>query len=306
MKNLFLIDSNSLIHRCFHALPPLHSPKGEPVNALYGMANILTRIILGEAPDYVAALFDRPEPTFRKQKVESYKAHRPKAPDELVSQIISAHNLFEEFGISLFEEPGWEADDLIATLARKFGSTEGLRVVIMTGDLDTLQLVLGDKVVVRTFKKGITETMTYNEDAVVLRYGLSPREMKDYKCLVGDSSDNIRGVEGVGPKTAVKILQKYGSVREALKNAKNDPILKKIEGQEDVLTLNEELVSLKSFDKLSQIDLEDLSVRFSKEKVINYASKMGFKSLERRISGIGDSERAKEKEKPKNSQGSFF
>src|SRR3989344_1209652 len=149
-KRIFLIDANSLVHRAFHALPPLTSPSGAPVQALYGVASILLRLWKDEHPRYTAAFFDRPEPTFRKEKYAAYKAHRAKAPDELVAQIIEAHRLFEAFGIPVYEAPGWEADDLLAAAAGKFKHV--LQAVILTGDLDTLQLVEDSRVIVWALK----------------------------------------------------------------------------------------------------------------------------------------------------------
>ncbi|KKS82747.1 MAG: polymerase protein [Candidatus Wolfebacteria bacterium GW2011_GWC1_43_10] len=207
MKTLLLIDANSLIHRCFHALPPLSNKKGEPTGALYGVANILLKIIQSKKPDFAAALFDRPEPTFRKQRFADYKIHRPPTPDELAPQLAGAHKLFESFSIKTLEAPGYEADDLIGTLAQKFRNDA--RILILTGDLDSLQLVENGRVIVETFKKGISQTARYDEEAVEERYGIRPPQMIDYKALVGDASDNIPGVPGVGPKTASAILKKY-------------------------------------------------------------------------------------------------
>src|ERR1700729_1899988 len=147
MKKLLLIDANSIIHRSFHALPPFTAPDGRPTGALYGIASILLKLFREERPDYAAALFDRPEPTFRDKIYKEYKAQRPPAANELVSQIIEARNLFEAFGVTVFEKAGYEADDLIATLAEKFKnqkdlkSGEDVQVVILTGDRDTLQMV---------------------------------------------------------------------------------------------------------------------------------------------------------------------
>ncbi len=208
MKKLFLIDANSIIHRSFHALPPFTTPEGKPSGAIYGIASILLKLWRDERPDYAAALFDRPEPTFRDEKYAEYKAQRPPAAEELVAQIIEAHKLFEAFGIKTFEKPGYEADDLIATLAEKFKTLPDVQVVILTGDRDTLQMVEGDKLVVQTFNKGVSDTTIYNEAAVIEKYGIAPKQMVDYKALVGDSSDNIKGVPGVGPKTALELIKK--------------------------------------------------------------------------------------------------
>jgi len=236
MKTLLLIDANSIIHRSFHALPPFTTPDGRPSGALYGIASILLKLWREERPEYAAALFDRPEPTFRDKIYAEYKAQRPPTADELISQIIEAHKLFGAFGIKTFEKPGFEADDLIATLAEKFGGKEGnggddLRVEILTGDRDTLQLVRDEKIVVRTFNKGVSDTSIYDEKAVIEKYGLAPAQLVDYKSLVGDPSDNIKGVPGVGPKTATELLKKFGSVEEIYKHLPDDPKLEKRFGQ---------------------------------------------------------------------------
>ena len=158
MKTLLLIDANSIIHRSFHALPPFTAPDGRPTGALYGLSSIMLKLWREEKPDYAAALFDRPEPTFREEKYKEYKAQRPPAPDALISQIIEAHNLFGKFSIKTLEAPGFEADDLIATLAEKFSREPDTQIVILTGDKDTLQLVRGDKIVVRPFQKYLCDT----------------------------------------------------------------------------------------------------------------------------------------------------
>src|SRR3989344_3386098 len=134
METLLLIDANALIHRSFHALPPLTTPQGEPIQALFGLSRILLKLFREDPQaggfEYIAALFDRPEPTFRKQKYTEYKAQRPKSPDELISQIIKAHEVFEKFGVKTYEIPGFEADDLIGTLAYRFNKNKDVRVVI--------------------------------------------------------------------------------------------------------------------------------------------------------------------------------
>ena len=287
MKTLLLIDANSLIHRAFHALPPLTGPEGQATQALYGLASVLLKIWRDDKPDYVAALFDRPEPTFRKEKFEAYKAHRPKAPNELVSQIIEAHTLFEKFGIKTLEKPGFEADDLIATLATKFSDKEkDLQVVILTGDLDTLQIVRGDKLVVRTFKKGISETMTYNEEAVRERYGLEPKQLTDYKALVGDQSDNVPGVSGVGEKTATSLLQKYGTLEGIYKNLDAEPKLgKKLVGTEKEAEFSKSLVALEKNAPVGMEEVDDLKVVENGKDLEKYFQSLGFQSLIKRLEG---------------------
>lgn len=288
MKKLLLIDANALVHRAFHALPPLTTKGGKPAGALYGLANIMLKIFRDNPPQYAAALFDRPEPTFRKEIFNEYKIHRPKAPDELISQIIEAHNLFDAFGVKTYEAPGFEADDLIGTAAKKFKSEEDLQIVILTGDLDTLQIVDDDKVVVETLKKGISETIIYNADAVRQRFQISPLQITDYKGLVGDASDNIPGIKGVGPKTAAEIINKYGNLENFFQTlekggVENEKYQKFLEHKKDAL-FSKHLATL-HFE--APFDVEKISeVKFSgidAEKVVNYFKKLGFQSLIKRI-----------------------
>lgn len=292
MKTLLLIDANSIIHRAFHALPPLSAPDGRPSSALYGLASVLLKIFREDKPEYVAACFDRPEPTFREEKYKEYKAHRPPTPPELISQLIEAPELFHKFGVKTFEEPGMEADDLIAVFVKKFGSGSGvgvsgasdLKVVILTGDLDTLQLVRDDKVVVRTFKKGVSETQTYNAEKVRERYGLSPEQMIDYKALVGDPSDNIRGVRGVGPKTAQAILSEAGSLENFFKEPNKYPKFKdKILPLRREIELNRELVALRSEDGSGIKSIADLAPAFDAGRLTAYFRELGFETLIKRL-----------------------
>ena len=285
MKNLILIDANSLIHRCFHALPPLTGPNNQPAGALYGLSSVLIKILREQKPDYIAAFFDRPEPTFRKEIFNDYKIHRPKAPDELISQIIEARNLVEAFGIKFFEAPGFEADDLIGSAAEKFKTEPDLKIIILTGDLDSLQLVEKDRVVAETFKKGISETIIYNEEAVKERYGgLLPSQIADYKGLVGDPSDNIPGVMGIGPKTAAPLIKNYGSLENFLGKGDAEKNYEKIVKSKDIALLSKKLSIIKRDAPLSIDNLSKLKYDGPLKEVIeNYFEKLGFKSLIKRI-----------------------
>lgn len=285
MKTLLLIDANSLIHRCFHALPPFTNKADKPTGALYGLASILLKILREQKFDFIAGLFDRPEPTFRKEMFDDYKMHRPKAPDELVSQIIEAHRLFESFRIKTFEIPGLEADDLIGTLTEKFKNIPDLRIIIFTGDLDALQLIEdgNKKIVVETFKKGVSETIIYNENAVKERYGIKPSQMIDYKGLVGDASDNIPGVPGIGPKTAALLLNKYGNLDEILEKSGEEKSYKKIFEFQGQALLSRKLATIRR-DAPLEIDINELNYSvLPKDGVISYFEEMGFKSLINRI-----------------------
>jgi DNA polymerase-1 len=292
MKKLLLIDANSIIHRSFHALPPFTTPEGKPSGAIYGIASILLKLWRDERPDYAAALFDRPEPTFRDEKYAEYKAQRPPAPDELISQIIEAHKLFEAFGIRTFEKPRYEADDLIATLAERFKTLPDVQVVILTGDRDTLQMVEGEKLVVQTFNKGVSDTTIYNEVAVIEKYGIMPKQMVDYKALVGDSSDNIKGVPGVGPKTALELIKRFGTVNEMYKKLDNatsndDAEIKKLRERfgafKKEAELSEMLVTLERHAPIEIPPIDDLVPASDTDAAAKYFEKMGFATLLKRL-----------------------
>lgn len=213
-KRLIIIDSNALLHRAFHALPPLTNKKGEATGAVYGFLLILFKAIKDLNANYIVACFDLPQPTFRHEKFKEYKAQRPKTPDGIVSQIPIAKEVLKSLKIPVFTKEGFEADDLIATIAIK---AEEIRqpadeIYILSGDLDNLQLVNG-KIKVYTLGKGIKDTVVYDEDRVISRFGVRPEQMIDFKALSGDPADNIPGVPGIGKKTATELIQKFSSVK---------------------------------------------------------------------------------------------
>ncbi|MBN2197867.1 hypothetical protein JW698_01565 [Candidatus Wolfebacteria bacterium] len=288
MKKLILIDANSLIHRCFHALPPLSGPNNQPSGALYGLSSILIKIIKEQKPDYLTAFFDRPEPTFRKEMFNDYKIHRPKAPNELISQIIEAHNLFDSFEIKTFEIPSFEADDLIGAAVEKLKSSLDLKIIILTGDLDILQLVENKKVLVETLKKGISETITYDEEAVKKRYeGLKPKQIPDFKGLVGDASDNIPGVPGIGPKTAIPLIKEYKTLENYFNEGQLDKNYIKIDNFKEQALLSKKLAIIERQAPLEIKNLSELKYENPpKANLISYFEKLGFKTLINRIEKI--------------------
>lgn len=287
MKNLLLIDANSLIHRAFHALPPLTTPDGQPIGAIYGLAGTLLKILGSNPPDYIAACFDRPEPTFRKEMFSDYKAHRPATAEELISQIVKARELFEKFNIPIFEKSGYEADDLIGSLVNIFKNQPDLKITILTGDLDTLQLITNDRIIVQTFKKGVNDIIVYNEKAVIERYGFKPKHLPDYKGLAGDSSDNIPGVKGVGPKTAAKILSQYKTLEnffQKLEKEPKNPLRSKFLPFKEIALFSKKLATIDASIPLATT-LEKLKYSgLPEEKLIKYFSELGFQSLINRLS----------------------
>ncbi|WP_162005320.1 DNA polymerase I [Dictyobacter vulcani] len=216
-KKLILIDGHAIIHRAFHAVPEdLSTSAGEPVNATFGFTSMLMKALLEEKPDYIAVTFDRPSPTFRHKEYSLYKAHRPALPDNMKPQFARIREVVESFGIAIYEKDGFEADDVLGTLSVQ-GRKLGVDTVIYTGDMDTLQLV-NDQVTVKVAKRGITEVTDYDEHEVKVRYGFEPKILPDFKGLVGDKSDNIPGVPGVGEKTASRLLGEYGDLEGILAN----------------------------------------------------------------------------------------
>ncbi len=289
-KLAILIDANSLIHRCFHALPPFTGPGGAPTGALYGVSNIMLKVLREQKPDYIAAFFDRPEPTFRKEMFDNYKIQRPKAPDELISQIIEAHNLFTAFGVKTYEAPGYEADDLIGVGAKQLKLIADMKVKILTSDSDILQLVEGDKIVVESPQKGISEMKIYDSAAVEEKYeGLGPSQIPDFKGLVGDASDNIPGVQGIGPKTAIPIIKKYDSLENFLEKGQEEKVYQKIYEQKDQALLSKSLATINYEAPLEIENIEEIKFGgLPKESVLTYFEKFGFKSLIKRLSENGN------------------
>lgn len=216
-KKVILIDGNSLLYRAFFALPHFSTLANQPTNAVYGFTMMLLRLIEEEKPDIILVAFDAPVKTFRHIEFEDYKAHRKPTPEELSSQAPLARKMVEAFHIPMLEVPGFEADDVIGTLSCK-AAAEDYDVLIVTGDMDELQLIGGKVKVMRTVK-GVTETKIFDEKDVQEHYGLRPEQVPDYKALTGDASDNIPGVPGIGPKTAVKLLEEYGAIENLLEHA---------------------------------------------------------------------------------------
>ncbi len=222
MSRLVLLDSHAVIHRAYHALPDFSSSKGEPTGALYGLTTMLLKIAETLKPDYLVAARDLSGATHRHELFEAYKATRVKAEDELVAQLEAAPKVFEAFGIPLYQHPGFEADDVVGTIVRKVSVRRDIETIIASGDLDTLQLV-SDRVRVFTLRKGMNDTVLYDEEAVLERYGFPPERVIDYKALRGDPSDNIPGIKGIGEKTATELIKEFGSLEDIYRALEKDP-----------------------------------------------------------------------------------
>ncbi|OIO48547.1 MAG: hypothetical protein AUJ32_00385 [Parcubacteria group bacterium CG1_02_40_82] len=294
-KTIVLVDSHALIHRAFHALPTLTTKKGERVNAVYGFVSILLKVLKELKPDYLVATFDLPGPTFRHKEFEAYKATRVKAPDELYQQIDRVKEILKAFDIPIFEKAGYEADDIIGSLVQKVKNKKSkVKSIIVTGDLDTLQLV-DDKVNVYTLKKGIGDTIVYDEKAVEERYGLKPEQMPDFKGLKGDSSDNIPGVPGIGEKTAVELLKEFGTIENLYERLEKSPGQIKNKKTADKLLENKDqaffskyLATIKK-DIVLELDWEKLKFKqYDFKKVSKLFGELEFFSLINRLPKLDD------------------
>ena len=287
MKRIIIIDSNSVIHRAFHALPPLENKKGEIVNAVYGFITFLFKAIRELDPDYVASCFDVSKHTFRSELFKAYKAKREKAPDELYEQIPKVKEVLKVFNIPVFEKKGFEGDDLIGTIAKK--ENGNLEKIILSGDLDNLQLI--DKNV-RVFFLGrkVSALNIFDVRKVEEKYGILPDQIIDLKALKGDSADNIPGVAGIGIKTATMLLKKYESLENVYKNIDliKGKVKEKLVKEKEMAFLSKELATIKT-DVLFDFDLEECKWDdFNKEEVIKLFEELGFKSLIPKIPGEKD------------------
>ena len=301
---LMVIDGNALVHRSFHALPSTMMTKnGEVVNAVYGFAGFLIKAIRELRPEYVVLTMDRKEPTFRHKKFKAYKAKRVKAPQELYDQIPLVKELATAFDIPIFEKASFEADDLIGTIVNNVDGQ--VEKIILPGDMDTLQLV-NEHTKVYSMSRGITESIIYDENLVTTRFGITPGQMIDYKALRGDPSDNIPGVRGVGEKTAVVLLNKFKTLDKVYAEVKkNSKAIRSIVTSRIIDLLNEykkeaylskDLATIKC-DVPLKFNLGKTRFRtYDQEKVVEFFSRMEFKSLLPRLQALGNSQIVSTKE----------
>lgn len=299
-KTLVLLDAHAILHRAYHALPDFSSPSGEPTGALYGVIAMLLKIIEEFKPEYIVACYDLPEPTYRHDAFDGYKAGRSKTDSDLVTQINRSRDIFDAFGIPISEKSGFEADDILGTIAHLTKDTKNLKVVIASGDMDTLQCVDKKRVQVYTLKKGIKDTILYDEATVKDRYGFGPNLVPDYKGLRGDTSDNIPGIVGIGEKTATTLITTFGSVDQIYKKLKKDEqqfldagikpriigLLK--EGEEDA-QFSKMLATIR-VDALDSFAVEETKwrERADTDVILNLFSEFGFRTLTERVRKLFD------------------
>jgi len=268
MDTLLIIDGNAIMHRAYHALPPFKTKQGIPTQVIYGFFGMLGKALELFKPTHVAICFDTPKKTFRQKLLKQYQAQRPEMADDFKQQIPLLQNLIDKAGIFREEQDGLEADDVIGTVAQKAKEIK-IRTLILTGDKDIMQLV-NDHVFVISPKFGLTEITLYDEDAVKKKLGVKPDMIPDYKALVGDPSDNYPGAKGIGPKTAITLLERFGTVENLLKNVNELE-----EGrQKELIKENVENIILSK--KLSVI-VQDADIEFDFDKAKFDGFSEGFK-----------------------------
>ncbi len=301
---LVLLDAHAIIHRAYHALPDFTAPNGQPSGALYGLSSMLLRIATDLRPDYIVACYDLAGPTVRHEAYADYKATRSSIDDALITQLNSSRDVFKAFCIPIYEKAGFEADDILGTIVEKLKDDPSVEIIIASGDMDTMQLITGKKVQVYTLKKGLNDTILYDENAVEERYGFLPALIADYKGLRGDPSDNIKGVPGIGEKTGTELIQKFGTVEDiytAIKKDENALIAAGIkprivnllkEHEEDAL-FSKSLATIRldapiTFAMPAKVWKETIAT----EKLLALFDELGFRSLRPRVRTLlgGDDE----------------
>ncbi len=290
MKNkLVLIDGNSILYRAFFALPLLTNSKGVYTNAVYGFAQMLLKVLDQEKPTHILVAFDASRHTFRHDKFADYKGGRQKTPPELSEQIPYVHELLDAFQIPRYELERYEADDIIGTLSKQ-AEDHGWQVKIISGDKDLLQLV-SDSVTVSLTRKGITETENYDPDFLKEKYGIGPEQMIDMKSLMGDPSDNIPGVPGVGEKTALKLLKQFGTLENILNSIEEisgKKLKENLESNRDLAMISKELVTIDRESPV-EITLQEISCQErDDEAIVRLFSELEFKSLLERFQRSDD------------------
>ena len=302
MSKLVIIDGNAIMHRAFHAMPPLTTKMGEPINAVYGLVSMLLNVIQNLNPTHLAFAFDEKGKTFRQIELPTYQAQRPPMVDELSSQFSKARDFLKASKIPVYSMGGYEADDVIGTIVDSQKRIANSETIVVTGDRDILQLV-DDKKNIKLYMPiaGLVNAKLFGEKETIERMGVSPSQIPDLKALTGDASDNYFGVPGIGPKTAINLLNQFGSFIDIYKNISKVPekIKEKLEKGKDSAFLSYKLATIVlkvpikfDFDSMSTWDLDS-------QEVLNLFAEFGFKTLTDRIKKVG-------KEIDQEKQGSLF
>ncbi len=307
LKTVVLLDAHAILHRGYHAMQGFATREGKPTGALYGFITMVLRIYEDIKPDYIAACFDLPKPTFRHISYDGYKAGRSKTDDALITQIQEAYALCDALCIPIYKEEGFEADDLLGTIAEQLKKQADTRVIIASGDMDTFQLIDDNIVTVYTLKKA-NEAALFNSQSIIDRFGFAPVHIPDYKGLSGDTSDNIIGIKGIGDKTATELIKRYGTIEEMYEVLKKDRqtlldagfkerIVKLLEeGEEDAL-FSKTLATIRRDAASVYVEPEKMwKDMLSVEKYQEMCDLYEFRSLRNRLHIIKGGEKTKQEE----------
>lgn len=290
-----LLDAHAILHRAYHALPDFTSPSGEPTGALYGFTAFILKVLDDLQPDQIIAAYDLPEPTLRHKSFSAYKATREKTDDALIAQLIQSKDILDALAVPHLECEGYEADDVLGTLAQILKQKKDTEIIIASGDMDTLQLIDGETVTVYTLKKGINDTILYTEDAVKERYGFGPELVADYKGLRGDPSDNIPGIRGIGEKTATKLITTFGGLDDMYTALKKDTdaftaikitprIINLLTEGEDSARFSKELATIQCDVPITLPEQKgSWREEIELQKVLQLFSELGFRTLSERL-----------------------
>jgi DNA polymerase-1 len=285
MKSVYIVDASAMFFRAFYAVRPLSNSKGLPTNALYGYLQMIIKLLKEVKPDYMIFCFDRKEPSFRKDLYAEYKANRSEMPEDLVPQIPYIRRLTEVLGIPTIDKLGFEADDLIGTFAKK-GEAEKYDVVIVSGDKDFAQLISPKIIMYDTMKE-----IKYTVPVAIEKWGVAPEHMVDYLALVGDSSDNIPGVKGIGPKGAQKLIAEFGNLENIYENiskVKNDKLREKLIEHKEMAILSKTLVTIKC-DVETGLEISDMKLKtINQQEAHQIFEELEFKSFEKKLFGDGE------------------
>ena len=289
-KTLVIIDGNSIINRAFYALPEMSNKEGLKTNAIYGFTNMLLKIIDTYNPTHISVAFDRKAPTFRHIEFKEYKAGRKKMPDELREQFEPLKDLLDKFNIHRLEIDGYEADDIIGTVS-KIAEDNGFKVYIVTGDKDAIQLA-SNKTTTLITKKGVGEVEEYDYDSVIEKYEMTPTQFIDLKGLMGDKSDNIPGVPGIGEKTGIKLIKEFSSIEGIFDNIDSikGSTKKKLEENKELAIMSKKLATIIR-DVPVEFNLEELEYgNYNTKDILDVFKYLGFTSLIPRIGSLDESE----------------
>lgn len=297
-ERVVILDSHAIMHRAYHALPEFTSDTGEPTGALYGLVLMLVKLINELSPDHIIATYDLPDATHRHDVYEEYKGSRTKTDDALIAQLERAKSVYEAFGIPALAVAGYEADDVLGTLSVQLRDTTDVEVIIATGDHDTLQLVDDGRVKVYTLRKGLSDTVLYDTEKVTERYGFGPEHITDYKGLRGDPSDNIKGIKGIGEKSATDLIRAFGSIENMYKTLDENPdafieagikprIVKLLtEGRDDAVF--SKMLATIATDAPVKYELPDAPWKESLDinRALTLCDELGFRSLAARVRAL--------------------